>query len=69
MKENLSIFGSTSFIGSNFIKLNKSLNNYISIKRDSRAPESKKILYFISTVDNYNVNNDLKIDIDTNLKI
>lgn len=69
IKENLSVFGPRSFIGSNFIKLNKSLNNCISIKRDSRVPKSKKILYFISTVDNYNVNNDLKIDIDTNLNV
>lgn len=70
--DHLSIFGSTGFVASNFISqncLNFPSHKCIKISRESRTPESNKILYFISTVDNYNVNNDLHIDIDTNLKV
>jgi nucleoside-diphosphate-sugar epimerase len=70
--EKLSIFGSTGFIGKSFINsnnLNFPTDKCLSIDRNSRKPKSKKILYLISTVDNYNVKKDLFIDIDTNLKI
>jgi len=69
--EKLSIFGSTGFIGSNFIasnSLNFPTHKCISMKRNAKESESKKILYLISTIDNYNVQNDLHIDINTNLK-
>jgi nucleoside-diphosphate-sugar epimerase len=52
----ISIFGGNGFIGSKFCK-----NDYIS--------KTNNILYLISTVDNYNVHNNLHVDIDTNLKV
>ncbi len=62
----LSIYGSTGFIGSNFKNIYPS---HISIKRNERKPLSKDILYFISTVDNYNIFDKITLDVDTNLKI
>ncbi len=61
-----SIFGSSGFIGSNFTKM---YPNSLSIPRNEREPLSKNILYFISTVDNYNIYDDLCLDVDTNLKV
>ncbi len=61
----MSVFGATGFIGTAFIKM---FPNNISIPRDNREPLTKDILYFISTVDNYNIFDDLFIDVDTNLK-
>ncbi len=62
----LSIYGATGFIGNNFMKLYPS---HIAIKREDRKPLSNEILYFISTVDNYNLFKDATIDISTNLTI
>ena len=62
----LSIFGSTGFIGSNFTKL---YPNHIRIDRDILRPDSIDILYFISTVDNYNVFEDLTKDVTVNLEL
>jgi len=67
MSKRISIFGSTGFIGSRFCNLyNDSVER---IERDSYVPKTNDILYFISTVDNYNVHNDLHIDINTNLTV
>lgn len=63
---NLSVFGSTGYIGSNYCRM---YPDQIFIPRDSRKPQSSDILYFISTTTNQNVFKDLQIDIDTNLKI
>ena len=63
---NYSIFGSSGFIGSNF---KKNYPNSISIPRDERKPLSNDIIYLISTVDNYNVYDDLCLDVETNLKV
>lgn len=63
----ISVFGSTGFVGGNFIKMFP--EKTIRISREDRAPKSKNILYFISTVDNYNVFDNLTLDIDTNLRI
>lgn len=41
----------------------------IRISREDRVPKSKNILYFISTVDNYNVFDNLTLDVDTNLRV
>lgn len=65
MNEKISIFGATGFIGSEFVK--KFPDDVISIPKTSIIPQSRKILYLISTVDNYNVLEDSKIDIETNL--
>jgi len=62
----LSVYGSTGFIGSNFLKL---YPKHQIIKREDRKPLSNEILYFISTVDNYNLYKDTSIDVKTNLSI
>ena len=62
----LSIYGSTGFIGTHFI------NNYpgqLQIKRDSLKPASNDILYFISTVDNYNIFDNITKDVKVNLEL
>lgn len=60
----ISIYGSSGFIGSEFLKNN---NDCIIIPKDEHKPKSNNILYFISTIDNYNVYTDPYIDINTNL--
>lgn len=63
----ISVFGSSGFVGSNYCS--KFADKVIKIDRESRLPKSNTILYFISTVDNYNVFNDITLDVETNLKI
>jgi len=63
----ISVFGSTGFIGSKFCELYE--KECLKISRDIYTPESDEILYLISTVDNYNIHNDLHIDINTNLGV
>ena len=63
----LSVFGGTGFIGSNFCKMFPT--KVVKIDRNDRDPKTNEILYFISTVDNYNVFSDLQVDVDTNIKI
>jgi nucleoside-diphosphate-sugar epimerase len=65
MNEKISVFGGSGFIGSEFCK--KYENESIIIDRDSLLPQTKKILYLISTVDNYNIFSDVRKDIETNL--
>jgi len=67
IKEKISVYGATGFIGSTFCRKYK--NNCISIDKTSRRPKSKEVLYFISTVDNYNIFKNPKLDIETNLMI
>lgn len=68
MNENLySVYGSTGFIGSSFCNLFQ--NQVIKVDRDIRKPPSKNILYFISTTTNYNVFDNLHLDINTNLSV
>jgi nucleoside-diphosphate-sugar epimerase len=66
-KEKISVFGNTGFIGSRFCSLYK--DSVIKIDRDEYTCKSNNILYFISTVDNYNIHTNLHIDIDTNLSV
>jgi len=61
----ISVFGAKGFIGSAFCRKYK--EQVIEIERDSVIPLSNEVLYLISTVDNYNIFNDSKIDIQTNL--
>lgn len=65
--DKISVFGSSGFIGSKFCELYN--NQIIKIDRNDYVPKSNNILYFISTVDNYNVHSNLHVDIDTNLTI
>ena len=68
MDENLiSVFGSTGFISSRYCSLYS--DKVIKIDREDRIPKSKNILYFISTVDNYNVHTNITLDVETNLKV
>lgn len=59
----INIFGK-GFIGSEFFKLypNAVVNN-----RDDYSIKTNQVVYFISTIDNYNVLTDPYVDIDTNL--
>ena len=61
----ISIFGGTGFIGSKFY--NKHKENSVLIPRDEVQAKSNRVLYLISTVDNYNVLENPFIDIETNL--
>ena len=63
----INVFGGTGFIGKRFCEINE--NKVILNERDNYCPKANNILYFISTVDNYNIHKDLQVDIDTNLKI
>lgn len=65
MNNTISIYGGTGFIGSRFCNMYE--NDVVQIDRDSNIAQSNNILYFISTVDNYNIHTDLTIDINTNL--
>ncbi len=62
----LSVFGGTGFIGSKFLKL---YPENIKIDRNILRPESENILYLISTVDNYNIFDDLTKDVKVNLEL
>ena len=63
----LSVYGSTGFIGGTFCDLYP--DEVIKVPREERKPESKDIIYFISTTTNSHVFNDLHIDVDTNLTV
>lgn len=63
----ISVFGGTGFVGGNYCKLFP--NKTLKIEREDRVPKTKDILYFISTVDNYNVHTDITLDVETNLKV
>jgi len=67
MFEKISVYGGTGFIGGSFCNLFS--EQIIKIPRNSRKPQSKDILYFISTTTNYNVFEDLHVDINTNLNL
>lgn len=63
----IAVFGATGFIGSKFCE--KFRPNVFEMERNIVIPEKScdKILYLISTVDNYNVLTDPYVDINTNL--
>jgi nucleoside-diphosphate-sugar epimerase len=63
----ISVYGGTGFIGNSFCNLFS--DQIVKIARDSREPQSREILYFISTTTNYNVFEDLHMDINTNLNL
>jgi len=62
----LSVYGSTGFIGSNFLKL---YPQNIRIAKMQTIPKTENILYLISTVDNYNIFDDITKDIKVNLEL
>jgi nucleoside-diphosphate-sugar epimerase len=61
----INIFGK-GFVGSEFAKL---YPDAIVNARDDYTIKSDDVVYFISTIDNYNVLTDLHRDIDTNLNV
>jgi len=61
----ISIFGSSGFIGSRFIQ--KYQSKVIPLDRETSSSKSDNVLYFISTVHNYNIFDDPYVDINTNL--
>jgi dTDP-glucose 4,6-dehydratase len=61
----ISVFGSSGFIGKRFTELYP--NETVKVKREENKASTDNLLYLISTVDNYNIHNNLHIDIDTNL--
>ena len=63
----VSVYGATGFIGGTFCDLYP--DDVIKMPRDQRKPESKDILYLISTISNYNVFDNLHLDVDTNLTV
>jgi nucleoside-diphosphate-sugar epimerase len=73
----LSIYGSTGFIGSEFVRRTNAAYGYQTdnmwlVPRWSRRPDPYKktdILYLISTVHNYNVFTDPTLDVKTNLVV
>ncbi len=63
----LNVFGGTGFVGTQFCNTTK--NGYIKNLKDNIGVFSPDVVYFISTVDNYNVHFNPTLDIDTNLTI
>lgn len=62
-----SIYGGTGFVGGNFCRL---FPDEIALQqRSERKPFTNDIIYFISTVDNYNVHSNITLDVDTNLRV
>lgn len=59
MTKQISVYGATGFVGSRFCELYES--EICKIDRNHYDHKSNDILYFISTIDNYNVYNDLHI--------
>lgn len=66
----LTILGGHGFVGGQYVKdfYHQAIGNIKSVNdRDDYTVYSKDVLYFISTVDNYNVFDKPFLDIDTNL--
>ena len=64
-QKNISVYGSTGFIGSRFCQLYQ--DDVVKIPREQTNPETSEVLYFISTTNNYNIFEDPHVDIETNL--
>ena len=67
MSDKISVYGGTGFVGSVFSKIYQ--KESLVIPREERRPQSENIVYFLSTTTNYNVFEDLHVDINTNLNI
>lgn len=62
--ESVNVFGGTGYIGSNYVKM---YPDCVVNARNDHVPRTNNILYFISTVDNYNIFTNPQLDINTNL--
>jgi len=67
IENKISVFGGSGFIGSKFCEMHQ--NDIVKVARDDYESPTNNILYFISTIDNYNVHTNLHIDVDTNLTV
>jgi nucleoside-diphosphate-sugar epimerase len=68
--ESLTILGGRGFVGSEFVHhfYHHAIGNITALNaRDDYSVRSKDVLYFISTIHNYNVFEDTSLDISTNL--
>lgn len=63
----ISVFGASGFIGGRFCEMNKDIVE--EIERNCYIPKTNNILFLISTNHNYNVYNDIFLDVETNLNI
>ena len=61
----ISVYGAFGFVGGEFCKQFNS--EVIRVPKHEQESPTNKILYFISTTDNYNVYDDPLLDIETNL--
>ena len=61
----ISVYGGTGFVGRNFYKHSK--HKVEIVDKINAEPSFKEVLYLIGTTDNYNVFEDPKLDIETNL--
>ncbi len=64
--DKLTVFGGTGYIGSRYVE---TYSDCVIKPRNDYVPDTNNILYFISTVHNYNVFTDPHLDINTNLHI
>jgi nucleoside-diphosphate-sugar epimerase len=67
MREPISVYGATGFVGSEFCR--QTDLPVLKIPREDRKPQSKELLYFISTTHNYHVFDDILRDVNVNLKV
>lgn len=65
MERLINVFGGYGFVGSRYCELTP--NVVKNAKYDYKAKDNSEVVYFISTVDNYNVHTNPYIDIETNL--
>ena len=63
----ISVYGASGFVGSRFCNLYP--DEVVKQDRDERKPKTNDILYLISTVDNYNIYDNITLDVETNLKV
>jgi nucleoside-diphosphate-sugar epimerase len=63
---NLSVYGASGFIGSEFARNSKF--KIESLSRENLNPSFSEVVYFVGTTDNYNVLENPKLDIQVNLE-
>ena len=63
----IQVFGGTGFVGSEYVRTTQS--ECIITPREDYSVRAEDVIYFISTVDNYNVHTDPLVDINTNLVV
>jgi nucleoside-diphosphate-sugar epimerase len=67
MEKLINVFGGSGFVGSEYLRITR--NPAISNTREDYSVRSDHCVYFISTVDNYNIHVDSLLDIHTNLVV